>query len=194
MLPKDKTMEMLEFYDLTGSYRCAAVLAGVDHQTVRARVAARAAGLDPATHVGRAKKTDACADKITEWIDRSQGRIRADRVHEKLVVMGYDGSERTTRRVVEALKAEWRRETARSYKPWIPEPGLWLQWDYGDGPMVAGQRAVLFCAWLAWSRMRVVLALRDKTLPSVIAALDATFRRLGGAPTYALTDNEKTVT
>ncbi len=31
-------------------------------------------------------------------------------------------------------------------------------------------------------------------MPSVIAALDATFRRLGGAPTFALTDNEKTVT
>jgi transposase len=40
----------------------------------------------------------------------------------------------------------------------------------------------------------VVLPLRDKTLPSVFAALDVTLRRLGGAPTYVLTDNEKTVT
>ena len=31
-------------------------------------------------------------------------------------------------------------------------------------------------------------------MPSVIAALDVTLRRLGGAPTYVLTDNEKTVT
>jgi len=52
----------------------------------------------------------------------------------------------------------------------------------------------LFCAWLAWSRFRVVLAIRDKTMPSVFAALDVTLRRLGGAPTYVLTDNEKTVT
>lgn len=37
-----------------------------------------------------------------------------------------------------------------------------------------------------------MLALRDKTAPSVFAALDV--RRLGGAPTYVLTDNEKTVT
>jgi transposase len=28
----------------------------------------------------------------------------------------------------------------------------------------------------------------------VFAALDVTFRRLGGVPTYVLTDNEKTVT
>jgi transposase len=39
-----------------------------------------------------------------------------------------------------------------------------------------------------------VWALRDRTRPSVIAALDRSFRMLGGAPTYVLTDNEKTVT
>ena len=55
-------------------------------------------------------------------------------------------------------------------------------------------KTVLFVAWLAWSRFRVVIALRDKTMPSVFAALDQTFRRLGGVPTYVLTDNEKTVT
>ena len=48
--------------------------------------------------------------------------------------------------------------------------------------------------WLAWSRFRVVLALRDRTAPSVFAALDVTLPRLGGASTYVLTDNEKTVT
>jgi transposase len=194
MLSEDKTMEVLELFDLTGSYRATAALAGVDHHTVRAKVAARAVGLDPSARVAREKKSDAYADKIREWIDRSQGRIAADRVHEKLEAMGYEGSERTTRRVVHALKVEWRRDHARSYKPWIPEPGLWLQWDYGDGPTVAGRKAVLFCVWLAWSRFRIVLALPDRTLPTVISALDRTFRILDGVPTYALTDNEKTVT
>jgi len=52
---------------------------------------------------------------------------------------------------------------------------------------------VLFCAWLAWSRFRVVVPLRDKTLPSVVLGLDRALRRFGGAPTYALTDNERTV-
>ena len=55
-------------------------------------------------------------------------------------------------------------------------------------------RATLFVAWPALFRFRVVLAIRDKTGPSVMAALDVTFRRLGGSPTYVLTDNEKTVT
>jgi len=33
-------------------------------------------------------------------------------------------------------------------------------------------------AWLAWSRFRVVLAIRDKTAPSVMAALDVTLHRI----------------
>jgi transposase len=35
---------------------------------------------------------------------------------------------------------------------------MWLQYDFGDGPVIAGRKTVLFCAWLAWSRFRVVLA------------------------------------
>ena len=76
----------------------------------------------------------------------------------------------------------------------MPEPGLWFQWDFGAGPVIDGAATWLFCAWLAWSRFRVVLAIRDKTLPTVLACIDATLRRFGGCPTYGLTDNEKTVT
>ena len=139
-------------------------------------------------------RVDAFAEKVEEWVERSRGKIRADKVHERLVAMGYEGSERTTRRAVGEAKRAWRRHHGRSTRPWIPEPGLWLQWDYGTGPVIAGRETSLFCAWLAWSRFRVVLALRDRTLPSVVMALDRTLRILGGAPTYALTDNERTVT
>lgn len=71
---------------------------------------------------------------------------------------------------------------------------MWFQWDYTDGPLVEGHKTWLFCAWLAWSRFRVVLRVRDKTLPTVIACLDTTLRRFGGTPTYGLSDNEKTLT
>lgn len=40
----------------------------------------------------------------------------------------------------------------------------------------------------------VVIPIWDKTLPTVTACLDATFRRIGGIPAFVLTDNEKTVT
>jgi len=92
------------------------------------------------------------------------------------------------------VKKAYRAGHVRVHRPWVTEPGMWLQYDYGDGPVIDGAKTVLFVAWLAWSRFRVVIALRDKTMPSVFAALDQTFRRLGGVPTYVLTDNEKTVT
>ncbi len=108
--------------------------------------------------------------------------------------MGYEGSYRTTRRAVAEAKRRWRQKHGRRTRPWIPQPGLWLQWDWAEGPVVAGVQAVLFCAWLAWSRFRVVVPLRDKTMPSVVIGLDRTLRHVAGVPTYALTDNEKTVT
>ena len=46
----------------------------------------------------------------------------------------------------------------------IPEPGMWLQYDFGDGPWIGGRPTVLFCAWLAWSRFRVVIPLWDQPL------------------------------
>ena len=194
MLSEENVMEILEAYDLTGSLRATAALCGVDHHTVRRYVAARAAGLDPVAVLGRPKVSDPYLAKIEEWVERSEGKVRADVVHRKLCAMGYLATERTTRRVVAAVKAAYGRSTHRVYKPWVTEPGLWLQFDYGQGPVVGGVEGVLFCAWLAWSRFRVILALPDRTMPSVIAALDRTLRAVGGAPTYLLTDNEKTVT
>jgi hypothetical protein len=44
------------------------------------------------------------------------------------------------------------------------------------------RRAVLFCAWLAWSRFRVVVPLLDKTLPSVVIGLDRAVRLVGSLP------------
>ena len=187
-------MEILEAFDLAGSLRGAAALAGCDHKTVEHWVAARerAGGGLPVSERPR-PMVDPFAGKIEEWVERSRGRIRADRAHERLVAMGYRGSERTTRRAVARAKRGWRQEHGRRTRPWTVEPGLWMQWDYADGPEVDGRATSLFCAWLAWSRLRVVLPLWDRTMASVVMALDRALRRFGGAPTYALTDNERTV-
>lgn len=188
-------MNVLDAYDLTGSLRAAAELAGCSHHTVKKYVEARdQGGAPPGESARRDQLIDPFLDKVEEWVDRSKGRVRADRVHAKLVWLGYEGSERSTRRAVAGLKAAWRAGHRRVHRPWVTEPGMWLQYDYGDGPVVDGVKTILFIAWLAWSRFRVVVPIRDKTLPSVFAALDVTFRRLGGVPTYVLTDNEKTVT
>jgi transposase len=191
----EEAMEILEAYDLTGTLRGAAKLAGCDHKTVARLVAARdAAGGGLPVRARSRPLVDPFAAKIDELVDRSRGQIRADKAHGVLVAMGYEGSYRTTRRAVAEAKRRWRNRHGRRTRPWIPQPGLWLQWDYGDGPQIAGRRAVLFCAWLAWSRFRVVVPLRDKTMPSVVIGLDRALRLIGSVPTYALTDNEKTVT
>lgn len=192
-------MEILEAFDATGCAHSAALLAGVDPKTVRRYVAARDAGRPVDAPVARAKLIDAFMGKVEELVDASEGRVRADVVHERLELMGFIGDERTTRRAVAVVKAAWRDGHRRSYRPWITEPGLWLQFDWGYGPVVPGpdgapRRTLLFCAWLAWSRFRVVIPTWDRTLGTLISCLDATLQVIGGAPTYALTDNEKTVT
>ncbi len=187
-------MEILEAYDLTGCAHSAAQLAGTDRKTVLRYVALREAGHDPAVPARRPRAADEFAGKVEELVDRSSGKIRADVVHRRLTAMGYPGSERTTRRVVAEAKAAWRAGRRRAYRPWIPEPGMWLQWDWGEGPRVGGRRTQLFCCWLAWSRFRVVLPAWDQSLGSLTSCLDRALRITGGVPAYLLTDNAKTVT
>ena len=71
---------------------------------------------------------------------------------------------------------------------------MWAQYDWGKGPEIAGRATCLFCAWLAWSRYRVIIPTWDKTLATTIACIDAMLRAFGAAPTYLLTDNERVVT
>lgn len=187
-------MEILAAYDLTRSYRDAAKICGVSHNTVRSYVKARQDGAQAPVARQRGRMTDPFLPQMASWVEQSRGKIRGDVVHEKLQALGFTGCERTTRTTLAELKAKYRARNVRVHRPWTPEPGLWLQYDYGDGPVVDGVKTVLFVAWLAFSRFRIVIALRDKTMPSVFAALDRTFRLIGGVPTYILTDNEKTVT
>lgn len=195
MKSREEIMEILEAFDLTGSFRDAGELAGCSHHTVAAYVAKRAEGrLAGEGPVRRGRIIDPHLAKIEEWVERSKGKVRADVCHDKLVAVGFEGSDRTVRRAVAEAKRNFGAGRRRVYRPWIPEPGMWAQWDWGTGPMVGGRATNLFCAWLAWSRFRVVIPTWDKTLPTVIGCLDRSMRSFGGVPTYWLTDNERTVT
>lgn len=181
MKSEGELMEMLNAYDLTGSYRAAAELCGCSHHTVKNAVADRDRGVAPA--VRRARIIDDWRDVLEGWVADSKGKIRADKAHERLERLGYAGSERTTRRAVAEAKTLWRLGHTRVHRPWITEPGLWLQYDFGDGPLVGGRKVVLLAAMVAWCRFRVVIALRGRTAPSVFAGLDRVFRIINGAPT-----------
>jgi hypothetical protein len=58
--------------------------------------------------------------KLEELVERSEGKIRADVAHDKIVAMGFAGSERTTRRAVAEIKKAWRSGRRRVHRPWIP--------------------------------------------------------------------------
>ncbi|MEV6227981.1 hypothetical protein AB0L88_08900 [Saccharopolyspora shandongensis] len=157
-------MEILEAFDLTRCAHSAAELAGVDEKTVKRYFAIRDVGKDPLVRTRRARSIDPFLGKIEELVDKSQGRVRADVAHQRLVAMGFTGTDRTTRRAVAEAKAAWKAGHRRKYRPWLPEPGMWCQFDWGEGPRVGGRRTQLFCAWLSWSRYRVVIANWDQTL------------------------------
>src|SRR5215210_4068198 len=112
----EEVMEILEAFDLTGTLRGAAELAGCDHKTVAHWVRAREqAGGGLPVAVRRRPMVDPFTGKIAEWVDRSRAKIRADVAHQRLVAMGYRGSERTTRRAVAEAKRRWRAEHGRRF-------------------------------------------------------------------------------
>ena len=75
-------MEILNAYDLTGSYRAAAELCGCSHHTVKKAVEDRDAGLPPATR--RARMIDDWRDILEGWVADSKGKIRGDKAHDEL--------------------------------------------------------------------------------------------------------------
>ena len=152
MKSAEEIMENLEAYDLTGSFRDAAELAGCSHHTVAAYVARRDAGQVGRAQIVRPMLLDAFLPQVEAWVENSEGKVRADVEHDKLLALGFTGSQRTTRRAVASVKAAYRLGRVRVHRPWITEPGLWLQYDFGDGRVIDGTKTVLFCAWLAWSR------------------------------------------
>jgi hypothetical protein len=101
-------MEILEAFDATGCANSAAGLAGVDPKTVRRYVARREAGNRVDEPVQRPKLIDPFLPKIEELVETSEGAVRADVVHERLVAMGFAGDERTTRRAVAVVKQAYR--------------------------------------------------------------------------------------
>ena len=101
MKDAEEIMNILEAYDLTGSLRDAAELAGCSHHTVARYVAERERGRAvPGAPARRPGVIDEFLPKLEELVERSKGKIRADKAHGKIAAMGYAGSERTTRRAV----------------------------------------------------------------------------------------------
>ncbi|MEU7649949.1 hypothetical protein [Streptomyces huasconensis] len=109
-------MEIFEALDATGCAHSAAALAGVDPKTVRRYAQMRDTDRPVDGPIARPKLIDLFIPKIEEWVDRSQGAVRADKVHERLQLVGFTGDERMTRHAVAKAKERWRADNRRTYR------------------------------------------------------------------------------
>lgn len=173
-------LDILSAYAELGSFRAAAMLCGTTHKTVRRVVARRSQ--PPAERPSRPKSTDPLVDLIADKVRATDGRISAKRLLPLCHAAGYRGSARHLRRAVAAAKATWRRER-RTYRPWQPMPGEHLVIDWG---VEAGLH--VFCAVLAWSRVRFVRFAAREDQATTLRLLAECFETLGGVPAVVLAD------
>jgi transposase len=113
----------------------------------------------------------------------TSGRISAKRLLPAARAAGYTGSPRNFRRLVAGAKQEWRRDHHRGRRPAVWAPGEVLAIDWGS----VGALHV-FCAVLAWSRVRFVRFAGNERSETTLAMLAECFEELGGVPKVVLAD------
>ena len=185
-------MDIISAYREVGSYRGAAVMCGTTHKTVKRVIEAHQAtsrGEQPAARVDRGRNYDSVAQLVVEKVNDTAGRISAKRLLPAARAAGYEGSDRNFRRLVADAKRQWRIGQARANgrRPAIWTPGEVLAIDWGT-EVVAGRRVHVFCAVLAWSRMRFVRFAPDEQQTTTLGLLAECFEELGGVPTTVLAD------
>ncbi len=173
-------LDILSAYHELGSFRAAAALCGTTPKTVRRVVERRSQPV--AEQPRRSQSTDPFAGLIAERVRATDGRISAKRLLPLCQAAGFGGSLRHFRRAVAEAKRAWRGQR-RVYRPWQPIPGEHLVIDWGEeGPLK------VFCAVLAWSRVRFVRFARREDQATTLRLLAECFETLGGVPAVVLAD------
>jgi transposase len=181
-------MDVIDAYARLGSYRAAGEVCGVDPKTVKRKVLAHEAGLLDEERAERApvpKNTDRVRDSVLEQVRSSGGRGTAKRLLPAARAAGYGGSDRNFRRLVAGVKRQVRSEVGRHQRRpavWVPGETVVIDW----GLLPSGLK--VFCAVLAWSRVRFVRVARDETAATTMAMLAECFDQLGGVPAKVLAD------
>lgn len=163
-------------------------LCGVDPKTVKRKVLAHEAGLLDDERAERApvpKNTDGVRTVVLDLVREANGRGTAKRLLPAARTAGYAGSDRNFRRLVAGVKRQVRGEIGRHQRRpavWVPGETLAIDW----GLLPSGLK--VFCAVLAWSRVRFVRVARDETAATTLAMLADCFDTLGGVPAKVLAD------
>ena len=176
-------LDIITTYEETGSYRATAELCGTTHKTVRRIIEKTRAGHDVTVErVPVERNIDSFRELVADRVDATRGRITAKRLLPAARAAGYVGSDRNFRRLVAEVKADWRR-TGRVFRPWVHSPGQHLVIDWAEEG-----RWKIFCAVLAWSRIRFVRLSFDTTTETTLRLLAECFETIGGVPAVVLTD------
>jgi hypothetical protein len=176
-------MDMLSAYREVGTYRGAAAMCGTTAKTVRREVERHNAGGGVPSRRERERNYALVAEWVAEWVAATKARISAKGLLPAARAAGYGGSARNFRRLVAQEKAQWRRGNHRGRRPAVWSPGEYLVIDWGS----VGELHV-FCAVLAWCRVRFVRFAADERAATTFALLAECCEVLGGVPKVVLAD------
>jgi transposase len=176
-------MDIISAYREVGTYRGAAEMTGTTHKTVRRVIARHEAGGGSPQRPPRGHNYDSVAALVAEKVEKTSGRISAKRLLPAARAAGYAGSDRNFRRLVAEQKRAHRRENPRGRRPAAWSPGEYLVIDWG---VLAGVH--VFCAVLAWSRVRFVRFAADERAATTLGMLAECLEVLGGVPGRVLAD------
>jgi transposase len=182
LLSARKQLDIVTAYRKVGTYRGAAEMCGVTHKTVK-RIIERGEAAEQ--RVARRRNYESVRTLVAQEIDETKGKISAKRLLPTARAAGYAGSDRNFRRLVaqERSKYRQRQAIARSRRPavWTPGEHLVIDWGVLNGLHV-------FCAVLAWSRVRFVRFADNERADTTLALLAECFAVLGGVPKVVLAD------
>ena len=173
-------MDVIAAYREVGTYRGAAAICGTTHKTVKRVVDAprgrwRRAGASrtrgPATTT---RSPTLVAERVEKTHGPDLGASGCCRRRGRRATRGRRG---TSAGWSPRPEATWRRGHHRGRRPAVWSPGETLVIDWG----VQGGLHV-FCAVLAWSRLRFVRFAADEKASTTLALLAECFEALGGVP------------
>ena len=173
-------MDIQSAYREVGTYRGAAEICSTTPKTVKRVIEAqeRIGDLPAVAH-----NYDQVRELVAARVKKTKARISAKRLLPAARAAGYLGSPRNFRRLVADEKAAWRADHHRGRRPGVWEPGDMLVIDWGAiGPLH------VFCAVLAFSRVRFVWFSDNERSETTLACLARCLEYLGGVPKTVLAD------